>query len=274
MPSLASLPSPTTADLPNYNNNRWNALPHSGQALMELITAGARTKQNATGANLSTPNKTTLQFPRILSKTEYVHLGDFLRQEHLAGSSQILCHYRNISSSTDRPSTISLICELGCCPDVSGGCCTLSDPSGKTPTSYHWVVILLSVFVLFVFISTLAMFVLYWTNRRRERKLLQQRMLSEKCFSVLSSPEGNYATSSVLTPDGPSRGQQQPFSPQFWHFFNQPSIPNPANLLRLDQMHQLSHNHQHGHQHHLHSPLSSSSSTYHAPAEMYFRSVF
>ncbi|KAL3108569.1 hypothetical protein niasHT_015491 [Heterodera trifolii] len=292
MPSLSSLPSPVTADLLNYskniNRNRWNAYPNSEQALMELINDD-RAKQNATTAvNLSMSNKTSLQFPRVLSKKEYGHLGDFLRQEHLAGSSQMLCHYRNISSSSDRPSIISLICELGCCTDVSGGCCTLNESDKTASPAYHWVIVLLCLFVLFVFISSLAMFVLYWTNRRRERRLMRRRMFgSEKCFSVLSSPaEGNYVTSSVFTADAirPIRPLQRPLSPKFWHFFNQqpPPTPNAPNLLRFGQNHQLNHNHHHHHfrhsnhqqqQHHSHSPSSSASSAYHAPVEMFFRSA-
>lgn len=71
-------------------------------------------------------------FPRVLAKTEYAHLGELLRMDHLSGSSQMLCRYRNTSTaSTPASPPISLICELGCCPNVRGGCCSLDEASAE-----------------------------------------------------------------------------------------------------------------------------------------------
>lgn len=154
MPSLSSLPSPISSF---FNNNRWAELPQSENAQTELLNSRAR---QLITANLTlpryfksheiyeifkifSPRTSSIPFPRVLDKSDYAHLGDLLRQEHLAGSSQMLCHYRNISSSAGRdrpaPSPISLICELGCCANSPGGCCTVDDPSGHSGTNtYFW----------------------------------------------------------------------------------------------------------------------------------------
>nr|CAD2122489.1 unnamed protein product [Meloidogyne enterolobii] len=220
MPSLDSLPPPATIAALNintnnsnyYNNNRWSKLPKSPHARMELITKSRPfnvNKAESLDSNSINVAVNQQQLPRVLlRRNDYSDIGELLGQEQLTGSSQVLCHYRNISalsttSSALRP--ISLLCQLGCCQHILGGCCTLEDnnghsssfssssssssfsssPPSSSPTqslvSYHWAIALLCAFIICVFASTLAMLVLYWTNRRwRNAHSRRQLMLSEK----------------------------------------------------------------------------------------------
>uniref|UniRef100_A0A1I8B1T9 Uncharacterized protein n=1 Tax=Meloidogyne hapla TaxID=6305 RepID=A0A1I8B1T9_MELHA len=207
MPSLDSLPPPATIGalkINNNNYNRWSRLPNSPNSQMELIT---KSRHNLTQAESLDSNSLKVsinhhqQLPRVLlRRNDYSDLGELLGQEQLTGSSQVLCHYRNNSalattSSALRP--ISLLCQLGCCQHILGGCCILEDnghsssssssfssspPSSSTQSlvSYHWAIALLCAFIICVFASTLAMLVLYWTNRRRNVQARRQLMLSEK----------------------------------------------------------------------------------------------
>uniref|UniRef100_A0A915LFQ7 Uncharacterized protein n=1 Tax=Meloidogyne javanica TaxID=6303 RepID=A0A915LFQ7_MELJA len=158
MPSLDSLPPPATIaalDINNnnsnyYNNNRWSKLPKSPHARMELITKSRNfnvNKAESLDSNSINVAVNQQQLPRVLlRRNDYSDIGELLGQEQLTGSSQVLCHYRNVSalsttSSALRP--ISLLCQLGCCQHILG-------------VSYHWAIALLCAFIICVFASTLA----------------------------------------------------------------------------------------------------------------------
>ncbi|KAF7630990.1 hypothetical protein Mgra_00008765 [Meloidogyne graminicola] len=259
MPSLDSLPPPATIgafNLNKINNNRWSKLPNSQNIQMELITRSkhnyTNTDENLDRNDLKTELLNKQQLPRIiLKKNDYLDIGELLGQEQLTGSSQVLCHYKNnslISSSTKSSKIhqpISLICQLGCCQHILGGCCILEDnelnnssstfssSTTQNLVSYHWALALLFAFIICVFASTLAMLVLYWINRKRNAQTRRQLMLTKKCSlgiidsSTASQQSGSSYGAPSLIESTITNGQQT--------FYNENNLNNIGNSFNLQQ---------------------------------------
>ncbi|KAE9415606.1 hypothetical protein Angca_001728 [Angiostrongylus cantonensis] len=94
-------------------------------------------------------------------------LGSLIRQD-ITEAGQKICYYRSGLVSTDFP--IPYMCQMGCC---DRGCCTVADLAVNS-SSISWTIALLTTVLVTALLASVAIFVVYLMNRRKDSILKKQ----------------------------------------------------------------------------------------------------
>ncbi|VDO21295.1 unnamed protein product [Haemonchus placei] len=80
-------------------------------------------------------------------------------------SGQNICYYR--SAGRDSDFSIPYLCQIGCC---NHGCCTVADLAARS-NSFGWAIALLSIVLITIILAVVAITVVYFMNRRKDKVL-------------------------------------------------------------------------------------------------------
>uniref|UniRef100_A0A0K0DKH6 CX domain-containing protein n=1 Tax=Angiostrongylus cantonensis TaxID=6313 RepID=A0A0K0DKH6_ANGCA len=86
----------------------------------------------------------------------------------ISEAGQKICYYRSGLVSTDFP--IPYMCQMGCC---DRGCCTVADLAVNS-SSISWTIALLTTVLVTALLASVAIFVVYLMNRRKDSILKKQ----------------------------------------------------------------------------------------------------
>ncbi|XGW33164.1 hypothetical protein V3C99_017560 [Haemonchus contortus] len=161
--------------------SRWEILPISEQQQRYLASTTTTTSSTA----------------NPLESTTRRALGGLLRQE-ISESGQNICYYR--SAGRDSDFSIPYLCQIGCC---NHGCCTVADLAARS-NSFGWAIALLSIVLITIILAVIAITVVYFMNRRKD-KVLKNAIVyggGSSSASQISGPTAYYPRESYYNSQG------------------------------------------------------------------------